>query len=44
MFILILFQPMIAYADMGPKPCIYVTFENLGDRTVYASFFVSAKC
>ena len=24
---------------MGPKPCIYVTFENLGDRTVYASFF-----
>lgn len=39
MFILILSQPMIVYADMGPKPRIYVTFENLGDRTVYASFF-----
>lgn len=39
-FFLILLQPMTAYADMGPKPCIYVTFENLGsDRTVYASFF-----
>ena len=38
-FILVFLQPMIVHADMGPKPCIYVTFENLGDRTVYASFF-----
>ena len=39
LFILIFFQPMTAYADMGPKPCIYITFNNLGDRTVYASLF-----
>ena len=38
-FILIIIQPITAYADMGPKPCIDVTFENLGNRTVYASFF-----
>lgn len=38
-FALALFQPVQTYADMGPKPCIYVTFENIGDRTVYASFY-----
>ena len=38
-FILIFFRPMTVYADMGPKPSIYVTFENLGDKTVYTSFF-----
>ena len=37
--LLIMFQPITAYADMGPKPCIYVKFENIGNRTVYASFY-----
>lgn len=38
-FITILFYPLTAYADMGPKPSIHVTFEGLNNRTVYASFF-----
>ena len=38
-FIFIFLQPMTVYADMGPKPCIYFAFENIGDRTIYASLY-----
>lgn len=38
-FIFIFMQPMTVYADMGPKPCIYFAFENIGDRTIYASLY-----
>lgn len=39
--LLILFIPVTVYADMGPKPCIYVTFENVGDKTIYASLYAT---
>lgn len=29
--------PMTASADMGPKPSIYITFENMGDETCYGT-------
>jgi len=41
LFLFVLIQPITAYADMGPKPFIYVNFENIEDRTVYATFFAS---
>lgn len=32
-------MPLTVFADVGPKPSITVTFQNVGDRTVYASFY-----
>lgn len=29
--------PMTASADMGPKPSVYITFENMGDETCYGT-------
>lgn len=34
-----LFSSKRAYADMGPKPSVNVTFENIGQRTIYASLY-----
>ena len=29
--------PVTAYADMGPKPSVQVTFENMDDRLCYGT-------
>ena len=35
--VLVFAQPQTASADMGPKPSINITFNNLGDETCYAT-------
>ncbi|MDO5294420.1 MAG: hypothetical protein Q4F05_16920 [bacterium] len=32
-----LFAPCTANADMGPKPSVQITFENMGDETCYGT-------
>ena len=36
-FITALFFPITAKADIGPKPCVFITFENMGDETCYGT-------
>ncbi len=36
-FITSLFFPIIAKADVGPKPCVFITFENMGEETCYGT-------
>lgn len=36
-FITALFFPITAKADIGPKPCVFITFENMGDEACYGT-------
>jgi hypothetical protein len=43
-FILIsLFIPITSYADMGPKPSVTITFENMDDTPCYATLLSKEK-
>lgn len=40
---LLLFAPVIAKADMGPKPSVRILFENMGDEPCYGTLLSERK-
>ena len=40
---LTIFIPVISYADLGPKPSVNISFENMGDEECFATLLSSTN-